>query len=549
MEITIQRFKNIESVTIPAKGIVLLVGGNNSGKSSVLQAIQFGISVAQTTKMQSTTWGADDRLPTSLAPSDLVYSPIKDVNALAANGRLREAIGAAISVHYRDDNESCRITVRKGRNKNMVVELVGQTLGEKLQSFTEPYCALVTGLAGIPSEEQFETDLIVRKTAARGDSNSVFRNILWQLKSDQSRWAGFEEQIRRIFPNYTLHVEFDPQTDEYINCEVEKDGIKFPIDTCGTGVLQAVQIFSYINLFRPKLLLLDEPDSHLHPNNQIALAKELLAAAENGLNIIISSHSKHLITPLLDSSTLVWLRRGARESNADGYEVKALMEIGALGVGERIGNPSHIFLTEDKSTSLLELLLESNGYSEADYEIISYCGCTNLQTAIVLINQLKKSHPSAKYAVHRDRDFMTDAELVDYQTRLANMGVKVFLPEKNDLETYFVTPEHIAGVTGVNTSVASEIIEAAFSARKDDMLALYINTRIINAKRNGQQVNAGEIGVEANTALSSVLGQGVHGKTMLSGVRDELRRRGIVDSLATARETLKADALRNLWPT
>lgn len=550
MEITIKRFKNIGSVKIPVNGITLLVGGNNSGKSSILQAVQFGVSAAQTSDMQGGFWG-EDRLSTSIGQSDLVYSPIKEVTSLAKDGRLRESVNEAISIIYADNNidpvENCRINVTRGRNKNIRLELVGKSLGTKLQSMSNPFCALVTGLAGVPSEERFETNIVVRKAAARGDSNSVFRNILLQVKRTPAAWAQFHKQINKIFPGYTISVDFNPDSDEHIQCQVSRNGVVFPIDTCGTGVLQAVQIFSYINLFKPKLLLLDEPDSHLHPNNQKALAKELIAAAEEGLNIVISSHSKHLVEPLLEVATLVWLRNGTVEPNVENYEVEALMEIGALGLGERIGNPSHIFLTEDEDKSLLEILLDSNGYDEMDYEIVSYSGATNYQTAVVLINQLRKSWPAAKYAIHFDRDFKTDDEVNNYKTKFSPSGVKVFVPDGNDLEFYFTRAEHLEASCGIDAAISQEILVAAFAARRSEMLAKYVNTRIENIRKNGGQVNAGAISVEGTDLLTGPTSTAIHGKIMLKAVRDELRTRNLTDHLLTIGESLKIDSLQNLW--
>ena len=194
MQVKVERFKKLNSVEIPLGGITLLVGGNNSGKSSVLQALQFGVAVAQTSAIQGGTWSAD-RLATSIGQSDLIYSPIKDVTSLARNGRLREQPSEAITVTYQaprllepdevptDANTwiTAKILVRKGRNKNVLLEILGKEIGEKLQSIDRPYCALVTGLAGIPAEERYQTEFAVQKAAARGDSNSVFRNILLQL--------------------------------------------------------------------------------------------------------------------------------------------------------------------------------------------------------------------------------------------------------------------------------------------------------------------------------------------------------------------------------
>ena len=52
-QVKIERFKSISSATLDLSKINVLVGTNNAGKSSVLQALQFATSVAQTAKTYS----------------------------------------------------------------------------------------------------------------------------------------------------------------------------------------------------------------------------------------------------------------------------------------------------------------------------------------------------------------------------------------------------------------------------------------------------------------------------------------------------------------
>lgn len=520
-QVLIERFKNINSLVCPISGIVILVGGNNSGKSSVLQAIQFGVSVAQTSLMQGGKWKSD-RVSTSIGQADLVYTPIKEVHSLARNGRLREPEAEAIKITYSDDSQECSISVRKGRNKNIGLELTGSKLGSHLQSLTSQYCALVTGLAGIPSAEEYETPMVVRKAAARGDSNSVFRNILLQLSNMPAKWAQFSEQMSRVFPGYQISVSFNPELDEYIDCTVTRNGMRFPIDTCGTGVLQAIQIFSYINLFEPKLLLLDEPDSHLHPNNQKALAQELITAANGGLNIIVSSHSKHLVESLYDDATLVWLRAGKIEPIVDEYELKALMEIGALGVGARITDPEYIFLTEDTKSDLFKTLLSANSFDLTKCEVLSYSGASNLETAKILIENLRRSYPKAKYIVHRDRDFKNQEEIDSYQSKLLAENIHTYIPVGNDIESCFLTPEHISETCGVGVTHATDILQAAFADCKESLHVKYINTVTDNLRKRSLPINPGEISLEANKLLTGPNSPATHGKTLLKSLKNQL---------------------------
>jgi AAA15 family ATPase/GTPase len=547
MNFTVQRFKNIEQVQLSVEGIDLLVGGNNAGKSSILQALQFGVSAAQTAAIQGGTWDGD-RLSTSIGQSDLVYAPIKDVLSLARNGKLREREDEAIRITYKNGDEECRVTVRKGRNKNILIEVVGRSLGQRLQSVNEPYSALVTGLAGIPAEERFEANIVVRKAAAKGDSNSVFRNILLQLSQDHEKWAAFQQQIEMLFPGYAIQVSYDPDRDEVINCHVERGATQYPIDTCGTGVLQAIQIFAYVNLFAPRLLLLDEPDSHLHPNNQKLLARALATIAEGGTKIVLCSHSKHIIAALADTAKFVWMRDGRQEAETDKYEIQALLEIGALNAGERLGNPAHVFLTEDANHDILELLLEASGYDLEQCEIMSYSGCTQIGTATALISHLRRTAPNARYVLHRDRDFLPADQLAEFREKFARLQVETFFPAGNDLESYLLRPEHLAATCAVTIEVARDVLAAAFNARRDELTAKYVNTVVENQKRAAERPNAGEIAVQCGTQLTGPHSPAAHGKLLLKAVRDELRNRWIADRLLSLSEHIRIAELVALQP-
>ena len=71
--VTIRRFKRIEQVTIPLDDVTLLIGANNSGKSSILQAIHFAVSIAQTARLvgEGVAW-RQDTYELSFNPSQLL---------------------------------------------------------------------------------------------------------------------------------------------------------------------------------------------------------------------------------------------------------------------------------------------------------------------------------------------------------------------------------------------------------------------------------------------------------------------------------------------
>ncbi|WP_080425130.1 AAA family ATPase [Burkholderia ubonensis] len=59
--VTIRRFKRLEEIELPLSEVTLLIGANNAGKSSVLQAIHFAVSIAQSARLigEGVAWQRD----------------------------------------------------------------------------------------------------------------------------------------------------------------------------------------------------------------------------------------------------------------------------------------------------------------------------------------------------------------------------------------------------------------------------------------------------------------------------------------------------------
>ncbi|WP_226661832.1 ATP-dependent nuclease [Microbulbifer aggregans] len=528
--IKIERFKNIDEIEIPLGGINLLIGSNNAGKSSIQQAIQFSVSIAQTAAQQNARWN-NDRCPSSLSSESLIYSPLRDIEALAPAGKLQTALEHAIKVTFNDESSST-ITIRKGRNKNVTTAIEGKILGERLQSIENPFSIIVPGLAGIPSAEEYKPPSVVRKAAAKGDSNSVFRNILLLLSLDDASWKSFKEKFDSVFPDYEITVAFDPNVDEHIDARVVNNDISLPIDSCGTGILQAIQILAYYYLYKPSLLILDEPDSHLHPNNQRILAKLLSELHdETGCQIIISTHSRHFFESLKDVSQVHWINNCSLVEESEDLERSILLEIGALDKGDQLrnGEVPCILLTEDTDVDYINILVEASGFVPEDYQIWSYNGCSNIAIAQALNSFITEHAPGTSVVVHRDRDYMTDGEVAGYKEKLEAVGIKVFITSGNDAESHFVNENHVAELyPAIATARVGELIDECILERRNRILEKYINTihnrRLQESYRGGEKPNAGAISIECTSNLDQDRRRYMHGKVVEGALRGKLQQ-------------------------
>lgn len=557
--IKIERFKNIDEIEIPLGGINILIGSNNAGKSSIQQAVQFSISIAQTAAQQNARW-AGDRCPSSLSSESLIYSPLRDIEALAPSGRLQVAIEHAMKITFNGES-SASISIRKGKNKNITTAIEGKELGERLQSVVNPFSIIVPGLAGIPSAEEYKPPSVVRKAAAKGDSNSVFRNILLLLAADNVAWRKFKGKFGYVFPDYDITVSFNQNVDEYIDARVVKDGISLPIDSCGTGILQAIQILAYYYLYKPSLLILDEPDSHLHPNNQRILAKLLSDLhEETGCQMIISTHSRHFFESLKDAAVVHWINNCRLVEQSEDIERSILLEIGALDKGDQLRNGEIpcILLTEDTDIDYVNLLAEASGFVPDEYQIWSYNGCSNVGIAQALNSFITDHAPGTSVVVHRDRDYMTNGEVANYKEKLEAVGIKVFVTTGNDAESHFVNEQHIAEIyPAIHGQKVSELIDECLRDRREKILEKYINTvynrKLQDSYRGGEKPNAGAISNECNANFDLDAKQYMHGKIVESALRGRLQQEigGNIDLCKVTAHIASPDLMAfaaEIWP-
>jgi hypothetical protein len=357
-------------------------------------------------------------------------------------------------------------------------------LGSTITDSEKLFSIYVPGIAGIPSSEQYRTISVVRRGVASGDANLYLRNVILQI-AFKKRLNRLNSLMQRIFPNIVVNVSFNSGRDTYINVTLQttnSTGV-YSLDLAGTGVLQALQIFSYVTLFEPQLLLLDEPDSHLHPDNQVLLANAFrVVASETGTQVILATHSRHLVEALREESNFIWLKGGAVAEQGVGLDhLPLLIDLGALNDFDRLkaGKIQWVFLSEDVDMRPLKTLTYRLGFEQRNTLFFSYRGVSNLETAATLATFIKDFAPATNIIIQRDRYFMTDSEVQCAIQKVSKCGAAIFLTEGSDVESYFITPDHIAEVISMQpadvTKWLEEIAEEnhnalqhAFTRKRDD---------------------------------------------------------------------------------
>ena len=302
-KIIISDFKRIESLELDVSSITALVGGNTSGKSSVLQASQLSISLLQAAYRGKNRKG-EPKFVGSVSDDEVTFRPTEKLLDLRRGRAATQGKGFEISLHgsIHDDQvseaKSFTLNVKRGKNANINLTIEGdRDFAGMLAEGTNGSSVFTPGLSGISTREELRTKGALASSVMQGDANTYLRSLLYHLYKDEDcwteelddiwkatdwnhssisdlpdgKWKSFCLLLDEVYEGARIKIDHDEDINRYINIEIRYSDQEMPLDLASTGMLQVIQILAYACYFAPPLLLLDEPDAHLHADSQTKL--------------------------------------------------------------------------------------------------------------------------------------------------------------------------------------------------------------------------------------------------------------------------------------
>lgn len=439
--VVIEKFKKIKKIDLDLENLNILVGTNGSGKSSVLQAIHFAICLMRQAKNSNTkreTLHPDqiDYLPTN------EYAQLGHKKAWANKEDLQKSVLYFYFLNSIDDHHKAKIAIQQARNTGIAVNC---TLPTNLRSMFRGkdnfLSAYIPGISGIPNEEQKYSERVVLKACSFGHANTYLRNALLLLKNKSSHGKEFEklqEWISRLIDDkMKIDVSHDDKSDLTIDVKATFKKHEMPLELLGMGYLQIIQIFCYLLLFNPKILLIDEPDIHLHPDIQMRLPAILAKIAnDRKLKIVMATHSPFIVRGTPVDANVYWMKDGEiKDSNASTIEL-------ALGWG--VFGKEILLLSEDKNIFFLNKILDQwPGKLKNSTAVLPGKGYKYLPTPEQAKELKETLGNSFEIVIHRDRDAMNDNEVKSIKKRYFDKDIYLWITDHSDIESYFCLPEFL----------------------------------------------------------------------------------------------------------
>ncbi|MDA0734653.1 MAG: AAA family ATPase [Chloroflexi bacterium] len=370
-EIHLTSFKGFHDYTLKCSPFTILVGPNSSGKTSILQAIQFLHQMAV-----FVFGGAESP---SFANPQWTSNPSRQIQ------RFHSGDPDAIWLN-KTTSEPCKVSAKLSNNYEMVLEIVernryifdvlkdGVSTKANIANDTESQNTIssffdlgplyVPPVGSIsPVEAQIPYPQLAERID-RGQISEVWRNRIYWLWND-GRQQEFDEitaMIQEYLPNTAvLRPRMTHDSSPQIKIEFQEEGITFDISISGGGLRTLLNLAVVLRSSGSKCFLLDEPDAHLHGSLQRAMARLLFDyAEENHTQVFVATHAPDFIAEVPVES-LVWINRDEKHGIPCNEIGRFLVDLGAVTNSEAIrgyGANKILFLEGSVDRTVFSRLLE-----------------------------------------------------------------------------------------------------------------------------------------------------------------------------------------------
>ena len=365
----IHNFKNHADTSLELGGLTILTGINGMGKSSVFQSMLILRESFQKRPSMRTLFLDGDSF-FSVGSASLVNRSVANDGNLLQLGMITDEENLEFAYQYPVGNEN-------------EMEYVGEDLGEvaerleRIPIFNDNFQYLSAFRMGPQSIYQSNTGVVdkhrqLSKKLGRGEYVAYFLSVFgsesitipalaYQDSKDLSLKRQTELWMGEISDGVKLQINQSGSLYE-LNYGYEIPGkvttYHSAINT-GFGISYALSVVVAVLSARPgSLLLIENPEAHIHPSGQAALMKLLSIAGMNGVQIILETHSDHIVNGALVNwkecsadRNLLYVYYFERDEHLNSRPVK--VEIGSNG---RIRNAPVGFFDQMKAD--LEVLFD-----------------------------------------------------------------------------------------------------------------------------------------------------------------------------------------------
>lgn len=318
----------------------LIIGGNNAGKSTILEAFRlwqlaFNKFLKVRTNQQSASFYTTQYF--SFTIEDLAFLRINDFRHIFFNNDTmrkieitlcltQKTISIELPIYFTLTTEALNLRFELCKNANerikasdKLLKIIGRPKGSSFKDTM--LITYVNPIFQLPIKEEYHSQGLILEKLHQSKADEVIRNLInlyapkdYQTKEKQQK----KKELEKIEKDLDYIIQGDESNPKrtkyrlYSNFKLEKDSIieiiaknqndkKVELAQLGSGTINLLNILTILSYgdyakYNLNVLLLDEPDSHLHANHQKRLFKHLISVStDENKQMFVITHNHELI--------------------------------------------------------------------------------------------------------------------------------------------------------------------------------------------------------------------------------------------------------------
>lgn len=444
--IKLKNYRCYEDVQLKLKDISILVGKNNAGKSTIIEALRIVSNATQKCK----------KVVYVNAPSELELN--KNVKGFYIDASKLKIDLRTIIYYYRDVIANILVEFKNGSkievflSKEYIFAVIRDKSGDYSESRNSETSLNISNVAILPqiglikeSEKMLSQQTVVSDKETYLSSRH-FRNEIYLFKDEyfdefkklsESTWSNLQID----YPEYNLG-------DNLISLYVADNRFTCELGQMGSGLQMWLQIMWFLARSKNSdTIILDEPDVYMHPDLQVKVFRII---KNKFPQLIIATHSVEIINEA-DVSELAYINK---ESKIIKYSTDL---IGAQSIVDQIGGSLNLALVklgaakkcifvEGDDIKILDSIYK-NIYVESirsilDYPIIKIGGFSNFNIAKNISDFLNThANSSIKCYCILDRDYYKNEIFEELYASAEKSNLDLHIWKRKEIENYLLDPK------------------------------------------------------------------------------------------------------------
>ena len=466
--IKIQNFKVFgEEIKIDFDNPTVLIGANNSGKTTVIQALSLWSWAVKMLFDKNKEQKLSEK-KIILNRLDIPQMSIKESRFFWNKADIEKQIFFKLEVglFFQNQIQEISILFSYHSSETFYAEIENPTISLDLLEFAAYLkINLLYPMIGMKAEEDFLQENAIQRYIGRGQTASVLRNICYHLyEKSKADWDFLSQLMTQLFAvrikepilRSTGIVEV---VYNYLTIRQQTE-IDLDISLAGYGQQQMLLVLAYILANKNSILMIEEPDAHLEILRQtqiFTILKEV--AKKHDCQIIIVTHSEVVLN---EADTVVFLADGKTQHISEKTDHKfiknALKDFGIEHYYKARINPHILYIESSTDISMLKSFAKK--FNHAVLSIfenrLHFYYTQNEISENTLENKLQRN--SGNYAEKRHflKHFQAIQSVVpqlkgmaifdsDGQNRIDEISpnLATLYWKKYELENYFINPKTI----------------------------------------------------------------------------------------------------------